>query len=570
MDIPTTSFLKNYNKKWLLPDIIAGLTVAIVLIPQGIAYSILAGLDPIFGLYAALVPLLIYAFLSTSKYLSIGPVALMSVIVFGGVSTLAEPGSSEYLSLVILSSFIAGLLQVTFSIFRLGNLTIFLSKSVINGFITAAGIIIIISQLKYLLSLNIPRRASVLDMIIDVSQNLHQTNWISFTLGIGSIFTILFLKKINKLLPAALIVIIIGSLLVLIFDLNIQGVPIIGSMPSGLPSFDMSFLSVKNIFRILPTSLIIALIGFIGSYSISKSIDKKDSYNINPDKELFALGLAKIIGSFFLAMPSTGSFTRSAINYESGAKTQFSSIVTTLMILLTLLFFGPLFYYLPKPILAGIVITSVFSMINFNGVIKLYKLDKRDFTILLITFFATLFIDITNGVLIGILASFFDFIYRTSKPNYSLLGNLPNTTIYRNIRRYPDAIINPKVLILRFSQSIYFANAKMIEDVVKSELINYPKTKYLIISFRSYSIPDATATDALFEFVRFCKKKKLRLVFTDLTGPVRDYMQRINLYKSLGKTNFYLTVKDAVDAIEHGEVRQLKSIDYSSQTNFKK
>lgn len=570
MELALASQLKNYNSKWLISDIIAGITVAIVLIPQGIAYSMLAGLDPIYGLYAAVVPLFVYALFSSSKYLSIGPVALMSVIVLGGVSTVAEPGSQEYISMVILASFLAGLLQIAFSFFRLGNLTIFLSKSVITGFITAAGIIIIISQLKYIFSLDLPRRASITEMIVDLVREINQFNWISLLLGLGSMFTILFLKKINKIIPSALLVIVIGSILVYTLHLDKKGVPIIGNMPTGFPSFSTSFLSLKNMITIFPTSLIIALIGFIGSYSISKSIDKVDSNKINPDKELFALGFAKVVGSFFLAMPSTGSFTRSAINYEAGAKTQVSSIITGIIIILTLLFLGQLFYYLPEPILAAIVITSVFSLIDIKKFINLYRLDKRDFTVLLITFLATLLIDITNGVLIGILASFFDFIYRTSKPNFSLLGKLPNTNIYRNIRRYPDAIVNPKVLILRFSQSLYFANAKMIEDAVKMELNYYPQTKYVIISFRSYSIPDATATEAILEFVEYCKLNNLRLVFTDLTGPLRDYVQRIDLYEKLGKTNFYLTVKDAVDAIEHGEVRQLKSIDYSSQTNYKK
>jgi SulP family sulfate permease len=569
MTISLYTDLKQYSFKKLSSDLIAGLTVAIILIPQGMAYSLLAGLAPIYGLYAALVPLLIYPFFSSSRYLSIGPVALMSIIVLGGVSTLAEPGSPEYLSLVIFSSFLAGLMQISFSLLKLGNLTSFLSKPVMSGFISAAGVIIAISQLKYLFSLQLPRRISIVQMVIDILEGISLLNWISFALGIGSIFIIIALKKVHRAIPSALLVVIIGSLLVMSLNLVDSGVPIIGDMPKGLPSFDWQFLSLNKVISLLPTALIIALIGFVGSYSISSTLGtNEEQQGVNPNKELFALGAAKLIGSFFSAMPSTGSFTRSAINQDVGAKTQIASIVAGLVLMVTLIFLGGLFYYLPEPILAGIVITSVFSLIDIKYAKSLFKVDRRDFAVLMITFLATLLFGITNGVIIGVLASFFDVMYRTSTSFYAIVGKLPNTNVYRNIDRYSDAQSHDKILIFRFSQNLYFANARMIIKALEKEIENYPNVEYIVISFPTNAVPDATATYYLFRLIDFCRDRDLRLVFTDLTGPVRDLMKKTGFADTLGKNNFFLVVEDAVDAIENGDVRQIKSIDYSSQNNY--
>lgn len=569
MKISLYSDLRNYSFGKFAWDLIAGLTIAVILIPQGMAYSLLAGLEPIYGLYAALVPLLVYPFFAASRYLTLGPVALMCIIILGGVSALAEPGSEEYLNLVILSSFLAGLMQVVFSFLKIGNLTSFLSRPVMTGFISAAGIIITISQLKYLLTLDLPRRISTLHMVVDLFKGIGQLNWISLSLGLAALFIIVLLKKVHRAIPGALLVVVIGSVLVMSFRLMDRGVPVMGDIPAGLPPFSLSFLSFNDVVSLLPLSLIIALVGYIGSYSITKSLGSvKEQNSVNPNKELFALGLAKIVGSFFLAMPSTGSFTRSAVNYEVGAKTQISNIVAGLTLVFTLLFLGGLFYYLPEPVLAAIVISSVFSLINIKQAKKLFLSDKRDFVVFMITFLSTLLFGITNGIIVGVLASFCDIMYRTSKPYYAILGRLKNTSVYRNIRRYPDAISLPNILIFRFSQSLYFANARMIIDAIEKERISFPDTKYIIISFPTHAIPDYSATSYFFRVMKYCNLNNIRLVYTDLTGPVRDHLKKVGFSDQLGSENFYLTVEDAVNAIEKGDVIQPRIKNYSSQTNL--
>ncbi|MEE9372833.1 MAG: SulP family inorganic anion transporter [Saprospiraceae bacterium] len=383
--------LKKYNKKLFTKDLIAGLTVAVILIPQGMAYSMLAGLPPIYGLYAALVPMIIYPFFSSSRELSVGPVALMSIIILGGVSAFAKPGTQEYIDLVLLTALLSGVLQVVFAGLKLGSLSNFLSRPVMSGFISAAGVIIAISQLKYLFSIKLPRRISIVEMISDTVSHLNEVNIISLIMGLLAIFIIVIAKKIHRAIPSALIVVIIGSVVLKALNLAEKGVPIVGDMPKGLPDFYLGFLDAQKIIMLLPTALVISLVCFVGSYSIAKSIAaKKDNYPITADKELLGLGLAKIVGSFFLAMPSTGSFTRSAINNDAGAETGLSSTIAAIFLALTIAFFGGLFYYLPEPILAAIVITSVFSLIDFKEAKNLFKIDKLDFWVLVITFFFNL------------------------------------------------------------------------------------------------------------------------------------------------------------------------------------
>lgn len=571
MGLPIVQHLRAYNLLSLRHDSVAGLTVAVILIPQAMAYSLLAGLDPIYGLYGALFPLLIYPLFATSNHLSIGPVALMSIIVLGGVSVFAEPGSEAYLKLVLMSALLAGIIQILFALFKLGNLAKFLSKPVMSGFISAAGIIIAISQVKYLLTLEIPRRVSILQMINDIIDKISNFNATSAIIGFASIACILLLKKVHKAIPGALIVVILGCLVTYFFQLNQNGVPILGDLPTGLPGFSLSFFEVSTIIDLLPISIIIAIIGFIGSYSISKSIgNRTDIVDVKPNNELLSLGLAKAVGSFFLAMPSTGSFTRSAINYEAGSKTPVSNWVSFIILALTLQFLSGLFFYLPDPILASIVITSVFSLIDISYAKRLFFLDKRDFVVLVVTCFSTLFFGIVNGVIIGVLASFMDVIWRSSKVKYAVLGKLPILNTYRSTQRFPNAVQLEGILIIRFSQTLYFANAPAVINVLEEEISKRPEVKNIILSLPTFGVPDSTATTYIFDLLDYCSHQGVQLFFTDITGPVRDYMHNNMIFDHLGENHFYLTIEDAVDAIEKGISLEHESKKYSRQSNLKK
>jgi len=570
MSLAFVEDIKNYSGKIFGADIIAGLTVAVILIPQGMAYAMLAGLAPIYGLYAAVVPMIIYPFFSSSRELSIGPVALMSIIIFAGVSVLATPGTAEYLNLVLLTAFLSGIIQVSFSILRLGNLSKYISQPVMTGFIAAAGVIIAISQLKYLFSLQLPRKISIVDMVMDTVLNLSKVNLISMQIGLLGILLIIIFKKIHKAIPGALIIVILGSIFQYQFGLEAKGVPLVGDMPTGIPALSFEFLNLKQIGNLLPTAFIISVVCFIGSFSLAKTFAaQKDNYPIMPNQEFMALGLAKLIGSFFMAMPTTGSFTRSAINTEAGAKTGMSSILSAIFIGLIIAFFGRLFYYLPEPILAAIVITSVFSLINVKEIIHLFKVDRRDFLVLLITFFSTLLLGIVNGIIAGILYSLFVAVVRISRTSFEVLGQLPGTDIYRSVKRFPNAKPVKDALIIRVDQVFMFGNSMNIFDAIIGETLKENELKNLILSFTVYSIPDFSATYKFNQFITYCRNNNLRLILTDVKGPVRDHLHKHGIYEEIGDTNFFLTIADAIHAIEHDAQEKTLSNKYARQTSNK-
>ena len=318
--LPIAEWLPNYNKKDFKGDLIAGLTVAIMLIPQGMAYALLAGLPPIYGLYAGIVPLLLYAFFGSSRQLSVGPVALVSLLVLAGVGQFAEPKSELFITLAITTALIAGIIQVILGAFRLGFLINFLSHPVIAGFTSAAAFIIGFSQLRNLLGIDISRSNKIHVIVSDAILHLQDVNYVTLGIAIGSIALMLVLKKIKKSMPYALIAVIIGTTIVWGFNLDSMGVATVGEVPRGLPGFTVPKLTFQQILDLLPLALTICLISFIESLAIAKTIESRHkNYKVSPNQELLALGFAKIGGAFFQAFPTTGSFTRSAINDEAGA-----------------------------------------------------------------------------------------------------------------------------------------------------------------------------------------------------------------------------------------------------------
>ena len=376
--------------------------MGIILIPQAMAYALLAGLPPIYGLYSALLPIVIYAFLGTSNYLSVGPVAITAILMFSGVSKLAEPFTDDYINLIIVLGLYVGLFQILLSIFKLGNLTKYIPKVVLSGFVQAAAIMIIISQFKNALAITIPSDVSLIGSVAYIIKNASHINTITFVFFTISLLLIIVINKKFKGIPGALVAIVIATFLTYFFQLNKDGLIIIGSIPEGLPSFVIPKLDVASLVSLIPSIVTVAFIGFIGSIGLAKSFeDRQEGIKINPNKELFTLGLSKLFGAFFQAMPSTGSFSRSAINVVSGAKTQASSLISVLLILLTLLFLTPIFYFLPNAILAAIIVHSVFSLLDINYIKRLWQFDKIDFSVFTITFLTTILLSLEAGVIVG-------------------------------------------------------------------------------------------------------------------------------------------------------------------------
>ncbi len=548
--LPILKWFPNLTKQQFRGDIVAGLTVWVMLVPQGMAYAMLAGMPPIYGLYGGLVPLFLYAFFGTSRQVSVGPVAVSALLVLAGISQIAEPNSPEYIAYVILTGLLIGLLQFFASLIRMGFLVNFLSHPVIAGFTSAAAVIIAVSQLKYLLGISIPRFSELTDTLAYAIEHIDEIHFPSFLLCTSGIVIIWGLKKISKALPGALIAVILGILAVHWLQLDQQGIEIIGSVPEGLPSFQWPAFTLENIKLVLPTVLTVTIIGIVESISIAKVWERRHrNYKIRANQELFALGISKIGGAFFQALPSSASFSRSAVNSESGAKTQLSSIITATLVGLTLIFLTPLFFYLPTAILAAIILRSVVSLFDIQEAIHLWKTHKGDFAMLLLTFVITLFWGIEEGVLAGVLFSVMMVMYRSATPDVVVLGQLPNTRFYRNIERFPEAIQLPDCLIVRFDSQLFFANVSYFRDRIENLVLHHPDSlKAFVLDASSIHDIDSTGLHTLEEVCDFLKERDIQFYVSGIIGPVRDSLHQAGLMDKIGKANQFMYIHETVES----------------------
>lgn len=547
--LPILDWTKNYSNKHLKGDISAGLTVGVMLIPQGMAYAMIAGLPPIYGLYASTIPLIIYAIFGTSRQLAVGPVAMVSLLTAAGIGAIAEGGTETYLALAILLAFLVGGIQFLLGAFRLGFLVNFLSHPVISGFTSAAALIIGLSQLKHLLGIDLARSHHVHEIIIQAAENIGSIHWITLGIGLGGIVLILIAKRINKSIPGPLLAVIFGILLVFGFGLTSTGVKIVGSVPDGLPSFAFPDLNFNNIELLLPTALAISLVSFMESIAVAKAIQAKHKdYKVSPNQELIGLGLANLGGSLFQSYPVTGGFSRTAVNDQAGAKTGLAAIISAVLIILTLLFLTPLFYYLPKAILASVIMVAVFGLIDYKEALHLWKSNRSDFWILMVTFIATLALGIEQGIGIGVILSLAMIIYRTSKPHIAELGNVPGTIFYRNKNRFDNVSIQNDILIVRIDAQMYFANSNYIRESIEALLQNRGKgIKAVIINSDSINNLDSSAIHTLDDMITDFKNQGIQVMFTGVKGPVRDAMVKADMIDKVGKENFFMSVQSAVD-----------------------
>ena len=566
--LPFLNWLPDYKKSWLKGDLSAGLTVGIMLIPQGIAYAMIAGLPPIYGLYTAMIPQFIYAFFGTSRQLAVGPVAMDSLIVASGVGAIAVVGSEHFITLAILLALLMGIMQLAFGIFRLGFLVNFLSKPVISGFTSAAALIIGLNQLKHVFGVNMQRNNQLQYLFLDAFSQIKFINWLTFAIGIGSILLLVIFKKYAKKLPGALIVVVLGIMIVKFFNLNDYGVKIVGDIPKGLPAFKMQYIDIETLKELAPIALTLALIAFMEAISVAKAIESKhNNYKVNANKELIALGLGNIVGSFFQTYPSTGGFSRTAINNQAGANTPLAAIFSALIVALTLLFLTPLFYYLPKAVLGAIIMVAVFGLLDFSVPKQLWRYTKRDLLILNITLIVTVTIGIKEGIITGVILSLVMLIYKSTKPHVAILGNVPNTYLYRNIKRFNDLIDLKDVLIIRFDAQLHFANTTYFKDTIYNEAQKKgDDLKVIIIDGESLNNLDSSGVYAIEEILKYFKEKEIDIYFTGLKGPVRDTIYKSNIIQNIGQEHCFMSIQEAIDHYKNKTVNENIKM-YTNQRN---
>ncbi len=566
--VPILQWLPNYKRDWLKNDLFAGLTIGVILIPQGIAYAIIAGLPPIYGLYTAMIPQIVYAILGTSRQLAIGPAAMDSLIVASGIGLLASIGSEHFLVLAVLLAFLVGFFQVLFGLFRMGFLVNFLSKPVISGFTSGSAIIIGMNQIGNLLGIKLERSNQMHTLLLEMIQSISDLHWPTALIGILSVILIFSFKKLSKKIPAALIVVVLGILVVYIFQLDLKGIMILGEIPKGLPEFVIPKFDRALIEEISGLALTLGLIGFMEAISIAKSIEAKhNNYRVDANKELIALGFGNMVGSFFQTYPATAGFARTAVNDQSGAKTPLSSLIAALIIALSLLFLTPAFFFLPKAVLAAIIVVAAFGLLDFSLPKNLLSYNRRDLIILNSTLLITIFVGIKEGILFGIILSLVMLIYKSTKPHMAILGNVPGTHFYRNINRFSEVIIQDEILIVRFDAQLYFANTQFFKDKLKEFAFDKgSELKLLVIDGESLNALDSSAIYALEEVHDYFSSKGITIVFTGLKGPVRDTLVKSKLMKKIRYDHCFMSIQEAVDCYKENCFELPKGYSYQEYT----
>ncbi len=546
---PILEWLPRYQRSDFKGDLQAGLTVAVMLIPQSMAYALLAGVPPIYGLYASVVPLVVYAILGTTRQLAVGPAAMISLLTATGIGEIARVGSSDFVQYAVLLAFLVGILQLLMGLFRVGFLVNFISHPVIKGFTFAASLIIAVSQLKYILGLHIPRGHFIITMLSNLYEHLPETNIPTVIIGLGSILVLAWLKKWKPGFPAALLVVVIATASVALWRLDQLGVSVVGTIPAGLPAPQVPPLSIPVLKELLPAALTIAFVGFMESISVAKAIAARHHYAIDANQEMIAIGAANIAGSLFQAYPVAGGFGRTAVNDQAGARTPLASVITATGILITLMFLTPYFYYLPRAVLAAIIIVAVWGLIDWKEIQFLWSVKLSDAILLLITFFATLLVGIEQGILIGIGASILAFIFQSTRPHYAILGQLPGTQFFRNVERFPQARTFPGIVILRIDASFYFANANFLRDRLEKLLYQPQPLRAVILDCGSVNSLDSTALETLSDIIREFVENKVELLFANVKGPVRDVLRKSGLLAVIGPQRVFLSVAEAVSCL---------------------
>jgi SulP family sulfate permease len=544
--MPFLSWLPQYDRKNLRGDVLAGLTTAVMLIPQAMAYAMLAGLPPIHGLYASIVPLAIYALFGTSRDLAVGPVAMVSLLVATGVGALADTGSEMFIAYAILLALMVGVLQLVMGVAKLGFLVNFLSHPVISGFTSAAALIIGFSQLKHLLGVDIERSKHVHEILMQAFAHLGDIQPITLAIGAAAVLLLLGLKKWKPNFPRALAVVALGTGAVYFLGLHEAGVAIVGSVPAGLPSPAMPTIDFEAMKQLMPIALTISLVGFMESISVAKAFANRKKYEVDANQELVGLGLANIGGAFFRGYPVTGGFSRTAVNAAAGSKTGVASLITAGVVALALIFLTPLFYYMPKAILAAIIMVAVFGLVDVAEVKHLWKVKRSDLALLAITFAATLTLGIEEGIATGVGASLLWFVVRTTRPHFAVLGRLPGTDAYRNVKNYSEAETLEGVLMVRMDAQFYFGNVSFLkEKLSKLEENVEGRLKAVVIDASSMNQLDSSADQALHELAVAYRDRGVKLLIANVKQPVWEVLEKSHFVENHGKDHFFLTMHEA-------------------------
>ncbi|MBO6727106.1 MAG: sulfate permease [Rhizobiaceae bacterium] len=545
--MPILDWGRHYQRATLTNDLIAALIVTIMLIPQSLAYAMLAGLPAEVGLYASILPLVAYALFGNSRTLAVGPVAVVSLMTATTVGEIAAQGTEAYLVAATLLALISGAMLVIMGLLKLGFVANFLSHPVISGFITASGLLIAAGQLKHLLGIQADGHtlAEIASSLID---NLHTVNLPTLAIGAGVLAFLYFVRlKLKSLLVAVglglrltdvitkagpVLAVAVTIAAVTLLDLGAAGVPLVGAVPQGLPTPGLPTFNLEMVAALAGPALLISLIGFVESVSVAQTLAAKRRQRILPDQELIGLGAANIASGLSAGFPVTGGFARSVVNFDAGAETPAAGIVTAIGIALATLFLTPLLANLPQATLAATIIVAVLSLVNASAMRRVWAYSRADFAAMAATILGTLFVGVEVGVVIGVVLSLLLHLYRTSRPHMAVVGQVPGTEHFRNVDRH-TVITSPEVLSIRVDESLYFANTRYLEDRIAALVADRLALKHVVMLCSAVNAIDASALESLKEINHRLKDAGITFHLSEVKGPVMDRLKRSNLLDEL-------------------------------------
>lgn len=535
------------NYPMLLRNFQAGTTTAVLLIPQSMAYALVAGVPPVYGLYASLLPLLVYALLGRSRELALGPGALDTLLIGVTIGSLSMTSNPNAATVAAVIAFQVAIIQIVLGLLRGGFLINFFSKPVISGFTSAAALTIAISQVKHLLGMELDRSSRFYEEFWQLVTHVDEIHVMTAMIGLGSLVFIAVAKRIKKSFPNALAVVILATIVGAILKVDQNQVSVLGAIPQGLPQFGFVWVTQELFLTLLPSSVAIAAVGYLTTISIARTFADRNRYDIAPNRELIALGASNFAASFSQGFPVSASFSRSAVHAEAGSTSPYSLVVVAAWIFLTLLFLTEYLYYLPTATLAAIIILAVLGLFDFTLVKHLRKAKQSDMWLLLLTFFSTLLVGIVEGILIGVVFSLGLFLYLTTRPHTAILGRVGQTTDFRNLKHYPQATTYTGVIIIRIDAQFYFGNVSFLKTLLKKlEMESSSPLKTIIIEACSIAQLDSSADSVLHDIADDFKERNIELKFASVKVPVLRVMKASGLYDKIEERNFFMNIDDAV------------------------
>lgn len=553
--LPILAWLPHYHRRLLGADLMAGLIVTVMVIPQSLAYALLAGLPAVVGLYASLLPQLLYTLLGTSRTLAVGPVAIIALMTGAALSSVAAPGSAEYLQAALVLSLLSGMILLIMGSLKMGFFSNFLSHPVISGFLTASGILIAVSQLGGLLGIA-SSGFTLVERLMTLLPNLPDINPYTATIGVGTLLFLVALRRYGKRsliwvgVPVSLadlltkagpvFAVLITTLVTWHWQLAYQGVAVVGTIPSGLPAFSLPWGDASLWRALLIPALLISLVGFVESVSMGQMLAAKRRQRISPNQELIGLGAANLAAGFTSGMPVTGGLSRTVINYDAGAQTPAAGAFAALGIGLVTLAFTGWLYYLPIATLAATITVSILTLLDIPMLRQTWRYSRSDFAAMAVTILLTLVEGIEAGIIGGVTLSIALFLYRTSRPHSALVGRVPDTEHFRNTERH-DVETAPHAALLRIDESLYFANARYLEDTVYNLVASRPELEHVVLICSAVNLIDASALESLDAINARLKDSEVKLHLAEVKGPVMDQLKKSDFLEELSGRVFLST-----------------------------